>query len=131
MSGAGIEFFRFQSFRVLLTRIVALCLFNISINFINPVSSPQAGIFLSNEIESFVEFLVEELGSYEDFLKEYPETESESALQKAAGFFVCVLNPAPRFSYTFRDTPSAVPGRSIFFSYSAFLAISTPPPKVV
>lgn len=131
MSGAVIQFFRFKQFSSLLTGGVALCLFNISINFVNPVSPPHAGVFLGNEIESFVEFLMEELGSYEDFLKEYDENESESALQKAMGFFVGVLHSAPNFSYTFFHPLPAMPGRYILFSYSAFLTISTPPPKVV
>lgn len=131
MPGVLIGFFRVKQLSVSLTLSITLCLFNISINFLNPVGLPEERNFSGNEIESFAEFLVEEVGEYDDFFKEYDDNESESSFQKTAGSFLCVLNSSLDLSYSsFCQAPPAPDGH-ILFQYSAFLNISTPPPKMV
>lgn len=131
MPGAIIEFFRLKTVSVPLTLSVALYLFNISINFINPAYLPEEQEFSRNEIESFAELLLEEVGDCKDFFREYDEQESESSLQKHSVSFLYVLNPSLNLAYSpfYQDPPAA--NRYILFQYSAFLNISTPPPKPV
>lgn len=129
MPGVLIGFFRLKQLSVTLTLSVALCLFNISINFLNPVDLPDERDFSDNEIESFAEFVVEEVGACDDFFKEYDENESESSLQKSTITFLGVLHSSLQISYSSFCQVQPAFNPNTLFQYSAFLTISTPPPK--
>lgn len=98
---------------------------------VDPVSAYAKEDLSVNDIESFVEFLVEEIADFDDFFKEYDDFETESSLQKSAPLFLCIPAPSFNLSPAFCIRQDRGFNAGVQRVDAAFLNISTPPPKAV
>ncbi len=107
--------------------LMALYLFNISIDFSDPRTAHFKEDLSINEIESFVELILEEVADFENAFEEQAESDREHGTVSHALLFIPVKDfeiPHTVLFYQISYT-SLYP----ISAYSATLDIFTPPPK--
>lgn len=116
---------RIRSFRLLVSLLLIIQLFNFSID---PADGPGPENMNINEIESFVELLIENIMGYENILRETDEGDDQSGQREGPPTYL--FNPLYLHLISRAGTSSFQynPYHLVVFD-SLAAAIATPPPR--